>query len=100
MAGPQHCDSQSATSLSISWPMGTVATNAKAARHYYRDPESVLPASGPIGRSLPPDARDTGYRAGDLQLWLSESDPDGAFLRIDADVERWPREDPNRNTCS
>lgn len=43
---------------------------------------------------LPADARDTGYRLGDLELSLSPSDPDGVYLRVAGDIERWPRADP------
>jgi predicted nucleic acid-binding protein len=25
------------------------------------------------------------------ELWLSASEPDAAYLRVDEDVERWPR---------
>lgn len=93
-AGPDHCDWQTATYLGLSWPVGTVAPNGSRTRQYFRDPQKVVMRSGPIGRTLPADAQDTGYRSGDLQLWLSESDPGGAFLRVGTDVERWPRADP------
>jgi hypothetical protein len=44
--------------------------------------------------ALPPDARATGYRNGELELWLSPSARDSAYLRVGDDVERWPRADP------
>ena len=44
--------------------------------------------------ALPADASDTGYRHQELELWLSPSEPDAAYLRAGDDVERWPRADP------
>jgi hypothetical protein len=45
------------------------------------------------GIDLPADARDTGYRNGGLQVWLSPPRPDTAYLRAGDDVEGWPRAD-------
>ncbi|MBM7784465.1 hypothetical protein [Tenggerimyces flavus] len=82
--GPEHCEWQSSTFLYV----GT--------HTYLRDPENVVGngfrAGLRQGIELPADARDTGLRAGALEVWLSPSDQ-GAFLRVGADVERWPRVD-------
>ncbi len=82
--GPQHCEWQSATFLYVN------------SRPYVRDPEDLVGDGFREGlrlaTKLPKDARDTGFRADELELWLSPSD-EGAFLRVGADVERWPRAD-------
>ncbi len=97
IAGPGHCEWQTVTFLHVGWPLGTVAATTAESRQFVRDPSRVLPR--PVGEpltgiALPRDAQDTGYRHGDLQLWLSPSDPSGAYLRVRADVERWPRGEP------
>ncbi|MBE1605294.1 hypothetical protein [Actinopolymorpha pittospori] len=95
VAGPEHCHWDSAVLLYIGWPLGTVASSITQARLYVRDPEGVFPRELRKGlrqdAALPADARDTGYRSDDLQLWLAPSDPDAVYLRVDRDVERWPR---------
>jgi hypothetical protein len=97
IAGPAHCGWQSAVLLHLGWPPGTVSKTITNVHQYVRDPKGVL------GRGLrnglrqhvrmPKDATDTGYRTGSLHLWLSHSDPEGAYLRVGNDVERWPRAD-------
>ena len=96
-AGPGHCDWQSAVFMSVGWPVGTVARRATEAHRFIRDPNGVvsreLRNALTTAIDLPADARDTGYRNGDLELWLSPTDPDSAYLRVNEDVERWPRAD-------
>ena len=41
-AGPNHCDWQSATILTIGWPLGTVAQTSAHSRSYIRDPKGVM----------------------------------------------------------
>ncbi|MEQ7124254.1 hypothetical protein ABN034_06985 [Actinopolymorpha sp. B11F2] len=98
IAGPEHCGWQSAVLLHLGWPPGTVSKTIEGVRQYVRDPKDVLDGGYDKGLrrhiTLPDDAADTGYRTGKLQLWLTPSDPDGAYLRVQNDVERWPRADP------
>ena len=94
-AGPEHCDWQSAVMMYLGWPLGTVSVTAAQARQFVRDPSGVinpeLRDKLVLHASLPADARSTGYRHGDLELWLSPSNEDAAYLRAGDDVERWPR---------
>lgn len=98
VAGPRHCDWHSAVILHLGWPPGTAAQTSASVRQYIRDPRGVIDFAVrdklATGVDLPRDARDTGYRSGDLQLWLAPSDPDAAYLRAGDDVERWPRAQP------
>ncbi|HZM83162.1 MAG TPA: hypothetical protein VFC19_46210 [Candidatus Limnocylindrales bacterium] len=98
IAGPEHCDWQSAVIMHLGWPLGTVSRTSAEIHQFIRDPDGVVGKSLrdklAIAIDLPHDARDTGYRNGDLELWLSPSDPDAAYLRVRGDVERWPRADP------
>ena len=41
-AGPEHCGWQSATFLTIGWPLGTQPETAEHARQYIRDPNGVV----------------------------------------------------------
>lgn len=98
IAGPHHCDWQSVVMMHLGWPLGTVSRTSAEIRQYIRDPDGSIAygVSGKveIGVDLPADAQDTGYRNRGLELWLSESDPNAAFVRTAGDVERWPRADP------
>jgi hypothetical protein len=99
-AGPAHCGWDSATLLTIGWPLGTRPDNAGGARQYIRDPNNVTQSHSlrntlDLHASLPPDAYDTGYRYGTIALYLSPSDQDtAAYLVAGNEVERWPRSDP------
>jgi len=98
-AGPNHCDWQSATILTIGWPLGTVANTSGQARFYIRDPKGVMGGSyqkALVTHAHPPaDARATGYKLGAIELYLSPSDQDwAAYLVAPSGVERWPRADP------
>ncbi|MDT9695743.1 hypothetical protein [Streptomyces sp. P17] len=85
--GPNHCDWETAHFLATGW--------GEDARSYARDPGSVLPpgmlTSAYDGDArLPADARDTGYRYEDRQLWLTDADPTQAYVRTPDGVEAWP----------
>jgi hypothetical protein len=85
--GPEHCDWQSARMLSLGRGQDT--------EQYVRDPEGVFERdrlSAPYGADLPMpgDARDTGYRLGDRELWLTD-DRTAAYVRTPDGVEAWPR---------
>jgi len=98
IAGPDHCGWQSAVMMHLGWPLGTISQTSAEIRQFIRDPNGVidhgLRDKLAIAIDLPPDAEDTGYRNGELELWLRPSDPDAAYLRVGDDVERWPRADP------
>jgi hypothetical protein len=84
--------------MHLGWPPGAVSESAGGIRQFIRDPAGVI-GYGVRGKlaiavDLPDDARDTGYRNGELELWLAPSDPGAAYLRAGDDVERWPRADP------
>lgn len=92
--GPQHCDEQNSVLLVLGWPLGT-AQNMVDARWYIRNPpEFVLQlttTSFSADVMPPPDARFTGYRNNDLELWLAPSDQDqAAYLKTGDRFERWP----------
>jgi hypothetical protein len=98
-AGPSHCDWQTATILTLRWPLGTSPENAEQTRYYIRDPKAAL--GGSYLRAfvtharLPADARPTGYKFGSIELYLSPSDQDqAAYLVAPSGAERWPRADP------
>ena len=98
IAGPDHCGWQSAVMMHLGWPLGTVSQTSDEIRQFIRDPDRVI-AYGVGGElsmqvALPADARATGYRMGEVELWLAASEPQAAFVRVGDDVERWPRADP------
>jgi hypothetical protein len=103
-AGPSHCGWDSATFLSMGWPLGTRSTSAAQDREYIRDPGRTvqipyLNGFWALNPALPADAKDTGYRYGALKLYLAPSDRDSyVYLVAPADRERWPRSDPP-TTC-
>jgi hypothetical protein len=104
IAGPSHCGWQSATMLSLAWPIGSVASSGDQLRQYVRDPFGVF---GPALRDrlvlhakLPVDAAATGFRLGDIAIYLAPSDQDDAiYIVAPSGAERWPRADPMR-LCS
>jgi hypothetical protein len=85
--GPAHCDWQSAHFLEMG--------RDDDRRSYARDPEGVLPDTMLTGAydgdtRLPADARDTGFRRDDRELWVTD-DPARIYLRTPDGVEAWPR---------
>lgn len=90
IAGPAHCDWQTARLLHLEHPDGSLD------RQYVRDPAGVLP-DGPLLETyaenveLPEDAVDSGYRSPDgFELWFT--DDDTALYVVTPDgIERWPR---------
>jgi hypothetical protein len=93
--GAEHCDWQSAVFLETGWPLGTRHVTGAGARMFVRDPDGLfsdqLLAEFDDNAELPRDARSTGYRRGDVELWLSPSEADRALFVVRAEVERWPR---------
>jgi hypothetical protein len=89
-AGPEHCDWQDITFLTLG--------SGEQERQFLRDTTGELQRSLTTtydGRAvLPQDATDTGFERNGRHLWL---DPDGTaayLVRTDdpTDVERWPAE--------
>jgi hypothetical protein len=80
--------------------LGEPYTTAADSVSYVRDPEGVfgnagLTAGFDADATLPDDAVDSGYRAGDAELWTVPDDPSGIYIVAGDTVERWPRgEDP------
>ncbi len=97
-AGPEHCAWQSATVLTLGWPLGTRPPTAAGARQYIRDPRHVLASRLPaleLEATLPADASQTGYAYGPVRLYLASSDQDEAvYLVLGDSIERWPHSDP------
>jgi hypothetical protein len=98
-AGPNHCDWQSATILTIGWPLGTSAQNAGHSRSYIRDPKGVIGGTYQQrlvkDAQLPATAKPSGYKLGSIELYLSPGDQDEAiYLVTPSGSERWPRADP------
>jgi len=90
---------ESATFLTVGWPLGTQAQTADHTRQYIRDPNGVLShvlrAQLIFHPTLPADAQPTGYWNGTVQLYISPSDADHAvYLIAGHNTERWPRSDP------
>ena len=85
--GAAHCDWQKAHFLGTG--RGT------SHKLYARDPDGVLPSTMLTSRydgdaTLPPGAKDTGYRLDDWRLWLA-ADGSKAYVRTPRGVEAWPR---------
>lgn len=99
IAGPGHCGWQSATFLSIGWPVGTLSTSSAQARQYIRDPNGVVRAMLrdrlDLNAKVPSDARPTGYTHDSVRVYLSPTDQDEAIYIVGPfGAERWPRSDP------
>jgi hypothetical protein len=98
-AGPAHCGWQSATFLSIGWPVGTLSTSSAQVRQYIRDPRGVVGTALhdrlDLNAALPADASPTGYTYNSIQVLLSPTDQHVAIYLVGpSGIERWPRSDP------
>jgi hypothetical protein len=85
--GPAHCDWQKAHFLGLGV--------REDRRTYVRDPSGVfdsalLTAAYDDDVRMPGEARDTGYRRGDWQLWRTD-DTSRVYVRTPDGVEAWPR---------
>jgi len=99
IAGPRHCDWQSATFLFTAWPPGTRTTSSDGIRQYIRDPKGVIKGRFKdrlvLGAVLPKDARSIGYTYQSIQVFTSPTDQDEAIYVVGPTaIERWPRSDP------
>jgi len=84
--GPEHCDWQSVHFLDIG--------HEPPRKMYARDPKGVLGTDvltsaydGDV--RMPADAKDTGYRLDDWELWFT-ADKSKAYVRTPDGVEAWP----------
>jgi hypothetical protein len=91
------CDGGKAAILHIGRPLGT-RLDRLVRWEYVRDPAdeffsqgwSTEPYDG--AATLPDDATDTGWTNGNIDLWISPSENDGAVYVVRGEsVERWPR---------
>ena len=93
--GPEHCDWESAVLLYLGWPLGTRSKSADDARQYVRDPEGLFSAYTVAqfepDAGLPAGAMNTGYRLGELALWVADDAGKAVYLVAGSRVERWPR---------
>ncbi|MDP8911362.1 MAG: hypothetical protein M3M94_04790, partial [Actinomycetota bacterium] len=98
--GPSHCAWEDVVFLDLGWPLGrSLDPPRDAGRQYVRDPNAVLPRDVFLGEldldaRLPRQARDTGYRAGELELWIGDDAERYVYVVRGDDVERWPRTRP------
>ena len=100
-AGPEHCEMQAMTFLTIGWPIGTFSPTAANSREFVRDPShspmfaSNLLSTLDLHARLPSDARPTGLAYDGLQVYVSAADAGrDIYLVGGGAVERWPRSDP------
>ena len=95
--GPSHCDWEDVVFLETAWPLGrSLASPRGAGRRYVRDASGILPRNVfrgelDLNARLPRHARDTGYRAGELELWIGDDAERHLYVVRPDGVERWPR---------
>ena len=91
--GATHCDWESVVFLYVRWP-------GEHRRMYVRDPDRTIDAGyleTSFSRSiaLPHDARFSGYRRDEVELWTSRKTFEREIYLLFPDrVERWPRAEP------
>ena len=97
--GPEHCGWESATIMHLAVPLGEEAYDITNIHTYVRDPSQVLPPQGIQGSfvgavgNLPEDARFSGFRNGDIELWVAPSTfEEVVYVGRDGRFEAWPRE--------
>lgn len=100
--GPAHCGLQAITFLALVWPLGSKPVPGGPQRIYVREAGEHFNFVQVVGTlalnaQLPPGARDTGFQASGVHLYLDGRDQDQyAYLVGLGRVERWPREEPVR----
>lgn len=80
--------------LYLGWPLGTrTSFKSDVGRYYARNPDGYLNTVRPFQENvrLPVTARDTGYRLGEIELWIKGSARDAVFIVHDDRAELWPR---------
>ena len=100
-AGPEHCDMQAMTFLTIGWPIGTFSPSSAHSREFVRDPSHSPLFAGrllstlDLHARLPSDARPTGLSYDGVQVYVSAADAGrDIYVAGGGAVERWPRSDP------
>lgn len=98
--GLDHCDWESATFMTLTWPLGSsggawTGWPPGEWRQYIRDPDGILTGllEGPFepAATMPPDAEGTGFHRGSWALWMALSDHAEAVYVVNGSlVERWP----------
>jgi hypothetical protein len=93
--GEDSCGGEQVADILMGTPLGRSQDKSRP-RSFIRDPKGIL-----VGRKtseafdahaqLPVDAKDTGYRQDDLQLWMRPADDSFVYLVGESDVEAWPR---------
>ena len=92
--GPDVCGFADLLILSMAKALGQRALSSDDALQYIRDPANAFDTVGHFEPSVakPPDAYDTGYSYGSMELWRSASvGNDAVFMLRDGIWERWPR---------
>ncbi len=87
------CPNENVVLLHLGWPLGTPQLRGPA-RQYIRDPSgNFVTGSGRFDANaeVPDSARFSGYRRGDVELWLGRDADEFVYLVYDDHAERWPR---------
>jgi hypothetical protein len=94
--GEDACGGEEVADILMGSPLG-VSTERSKPRIFIRDPKGILAtprtseAFDPDAQ-LPPDAEDTGFRQGGVELWMRQAND--AFVYLvdeEANVEAWPK---------
>ncbi len=104
--GPDHCEWQSVAFMHAGWPLGTtvaIGPDQPPSRTFLRDAEDVfedpeLQAGLQLDSTLPEGSKNTGFRTGDVELWLGPDEGE-EYLKGPSWVERWPH-DPEPPGCA
>ena len=99
IAAAAHCGWQTATLMHLPWPLGSNPVSGADVRQYVRDPKLVTPPAHfrrtlDLHATLPADAKATGYRYQAIEVYISPSDDDVAYVVGLGATERWPRSEP------
>jgi hypothetical protein len=95
--GAEHCGWEEMQFITIGEPIGTsiAVDDLEVLGRYLWDPNGVLP-DGPFGTDieradLPDSAYDTGYRRGNDELWLDDSNDSVMFVINEDDGQAWEK---------
>lgn len=108
--GPTHCGWESATFITIGSPIGerveADGVDSGGARTYIWDPEGVLVYIDGIERDvslpiedLPDTASDTGFSAGEAELWLDSADATTLYRVQDGVADQFVLDEPRQIVC-
>ena len=110
LEGPTHCGWESATFITIGTPIGEPVeidgVGSDGARTYVWDPEVVLVYIDGIERDaslriedLPDTASDTGFSAGEAELWLDSADATTLYRVQDGVADQFVLDEPRQIVC-